>query len=345
MLREMTGEGGEFYSAQDADSDGVEGKYYTFTPAEIIDCLGAERGGRFCRAFDITPGGNFEGKNIPNLLKSGRVYADFSEEKEILREYRKRRAGLHLDDKILTAWNAMAIGALAMLYRACREMRYLEAAERAQAFLTEHLQADGQVFTSFRKGKRTEQGFLDDYAYETAALLELYSSTLEEDYLQKAEEICAEAVRRFSDGHCGGFFLSGATELFMDPKETYDGAVPSGNSMMAYNFVRLYRLTEQDRYRDLAERQLAFLASAAREYPMGHSMFLLAKRLFDAPEKHVTLVWEQPGELEKAKKITPFWGAVTAVRPSKARPLLNGKATVYVCDKTGCRPPSNDIRF
>lgn len=115
--------------------------------------------------------------------------------------------------------------------------------------------------------------------------------------------------------------------------------------MMAYDFVRLYQLTKQEHYRDLAERQLAFLASAAREYPMGHSMFLLAKSLFDAPEKHVTLVWENPGELEKARKITPFWGAVTAVRPSKAYPLLNGKTTVYVCDRRGCRPPSNELQF
>lgn len=345
ILREMTAGDGGFYSAQDADSEGVEGKYYTFTQREVLDCLGKARGMAFAKVFDITPEGNFEGSNIPNLLKSGDLQTDFREEKLTLWEYRRQRGKLHLDDKVLTAWNAMAIGALAMLHRLSGEERYLQAATAAQTFLETHLQADGQQYTSFCGGRHSAQGFLDDYAYETAALLELYSATLERDYLDRAERVCAEAVRRFSDGKNGGFCLSETAELFLNPKETYDGAVPSGNSMMAYNFVRLYRLTQREEYRALAEKQLAFLSGPARENPMGHGMFLLAKLLHDAPPKHFTFVWEDPADLERARERMPFWADILAVRPSREYSLKNGRATVYACGPDGCRPPTNEITF
>lgn len=345
ILREMTADGGGFYSAQDADSEGVEGKFYTFTHPEIVSVLGEDRGTRFAQAFDITPEGNFEGKNIPNLLKSGDIPRDFQAEKQTLWQYRKQRGKLHLDNKVLAAWNAMAIGALAMLYRLSGQERYLQAAIAAQAFLETHLQEDGQLYTSFCDGRHSDQGVLDDYAYEIAALLELYSSTLERGYLERAEGVCTEVVRRFTDRENAGFYLSETAELFMNPKETYDGAVPSGNSMMAYNFVRLYRLTQREQYRFLAEKQLAFLSGPAWENPMGHSMFLLAKLLHDAPPEHFTFVWEDPVDLQCARARLPFWADILAVPPSREYPLQDGRATVYACDPNGCRPPTNEIAF
>lgn len=343
ILREMAD--GGFYSAQDADSEGVEGKYYTFTDQEIIDCLGEAQGRRFAQTFDITREGNFEGANIPNLLKCDDLTTDFQEEKQRLREYRRRRGHLHLDDKILTAWNAMAIGALSMLYRVSGERRYLDAAVGAQQFLETHLQADGQLYTSFRDNKHSEQGFLDDYAYEIAALLELYHSTLEHSYLQQAERFCEEAVRRFSDRKNGGFHLSETVELFLNPKETYDGAIPSGNAMMAYNFVRLYQLTERETYREQAERQLSFLSAAAQEQPVGHSMFLLANMIYDAPPRHIRFVWKEPKDLVRVQGKLPFFANVTAEAASAEYPLLHEKATLYACDRQGCRPPTNRIKF
>lgn len=345
ILREMTAEGGAFYSAQDADSEGVEGKFYTFEYQEILECLGQEKGTRFAQAFDITPGGNFEGTNIPNLLKSNRCPADFQEERRALWEYRKQREKLHLDDKVLTAWNAMTIAALSMLYRASGDWQYLRTAERAQKFIMAHLQEHGQFYTSFCGGKHAEHGFLDDYAYEIAALLELYSSTLEQSYLEQAEAFCEEAVKRFIDQECSGFNLSEGTELFMNPKETYDGAIPSGNAMMAYNLVRLYQLTQREQYQLLAERQLEFLSSAAQEYPMGHSMFLLAKLLYEEAPRHITLVWENPVDLQRAREKVPFWANITAVQANSRYPLVNGKATLYICDERGCQMPTNQIVF
>ena len=340
VLREMTSSEGGFYSAQDADSDGVEGKFYTFTLQEVLEALGPERGERFARAFDITGPGNFEGVNIPNLLKSDALSADFRAEKERLLSYRRQRGSLHLDDKILTAWNAMMIAALSMLYRASADEVYLQAARKAQQFLEHNIWEGEQLFTSFRAEKHSEHAFLDDYAYEIAALIELYNSTLEPRWLEQAERLCTAAIQRFQDQKCGGFFLSESTELFLDPKETYDGAIPSGNAVMAYDLVRLYQLTEQEHYRDLAQQQLAFLSVAA-DVPAGHSMFLLAKLLYDLPPKRITFVWEKKAELEDFLKHLPFLANVTAKPPDQSHPLLNGRATWYVCQGQVCLPPAN----
>ena len=146
------------------------------------------------------------------------------------------------------SWNAMMIAALSILYRVSGNEKYLSAAMHAQLFIEQNLSEGLKLYTSWRKGKRSEKGFLDDYAFYTAALTELYHSALNRDYLKKAEQFCMEAVKRFADDKNGGFYLSDSnhTEFFMNPKEFYDGAVPSGNSVMAYNFIRLYQLMENE---------------------------------------------------------------------------------------------------
>ncbi len=342
VLREMTSPDGGFYSAQDADSDGVEGKYYTFTLDEILNVLG-EQGKLFAQTFDINAGGNFEGVNIPNLLKSGDLESDFSAEKLKLYDYRKQRTSLHLDDKILLSWNAMMIAAMAMLYRVSHEEQYLKAAQEAQQFLEQNLCEGLQLYTSFRDGKRSDKAFLDDDAYYVSALLELYNSTLDSNYLDKAKAFCHEAVKRFTDEN-GGFFLCEAdnSELFMNPKETYDGAIPSGNSVMAYNFVRLYQLTEDEKYKELAEKQFAFLFAQAAEYPAGHSLFLLAKLLYENPPEHIIIVLKDETDLPDLREKLPFIVNVSVVRESNKYHLLNGKTTYYVCRGHMCLPPANE---
>lgn len=260
VLREMTSPQGGFYSAQDADSDGVEGKYYTFTLDEIVNVFGKERGASFANAFDITEGGNFDGVNIPNLLKSGDPDSDFTEEIRVLYDYRKSRTSLHIDDKILLSWNSMMIAALAMLYRVSQNEKYLNAALRVQRFIEENMCAGLKLYTSWRGGIRSDGSVLDDYSFYIAALIELYNSTLDKIYLEKAENFCGETAKRFCDNKNGGFYLSSSdnTELFMNPKEIYDGAIPSGNSVMAYNLVRLYQLTENAEYSALGEAEGAF---------------------------------------------------------------------------------------
>lgn len=289
VLREMTSTEGGFYSAQDADSEGVEGKYYTFSLKEILSVLGEEGGRKFAGLFDITEAGNFESGNIPNLLKSNDLTSDLSEEIKKLYNYRKNRMKLRIDDKILVSWNSMMISALSILYRISGNEKYLNSAKKSQKFIENNLCKNKRIYTSFRNGNRSGKSFLDDYAYYISALTELYNSTLNKDYLNKAEFFCSEAVKLFADNKNGGFYLSEINncELFINPKETFDGAVPSGNSIMAYNFVRLYQLTEKDIYRDLIERQNKFMSVSSRNYPAGHCMFLLAKLIYENPPEHI----------------------------------------------------------
>ena len=239
ILNEMTSEDGGFYSAQDADSEGIEGKYYTFSLKEIINILGEENGREFAEVFDITDGGNFEGVNIPNLLKSNNLRAEFQDEIKKLYTYRKNRFKLHLDDKILLSWNSMMIAALSMLYRVTRNKKYLNAAQKSQKFIENNMSDELRLYKSFRDGKCSKHAFLDDYAFYVTALTELYNTTLDKDYLEKAEKFCKETVRMFMDDNNGGFYLceSNSTELFINPKENYDGAIPSGNSVMTYILV------------------------------------------------------------------------------------------------------------
>ncbi len=342
VLREMTSKEGGFYSAQDADSEGVEGKFYTFSLDEILEVLG-DGGQRFAEVFDITANGNFEGVNIPNLLKSNDIESGFSDAKQKLYEYRRQRTSLHLDDKILLSWNAMMIAAMAMLYRISHEGQYLKAAQNAQQFLEQNLCEGLQLYTSFRDGNRSDKAFLDDYAYYVTALMELYNSTLDRGVLEKAKTFCHEAVKRFT-GENGGFFLCEAdnSELFMNPKETHDGATPSGNSVMAYNFVRLYQLTEDEKYRELAEKQIAFLSVQAADYPAGHSLFMLAKLLYENSPEHIIIVLKEESDLSGLVEKLPFLANVSVMQESEEYRLLNGKTTYYVCRGHMCLPPVNE---
>lgn len=341
ILREMTSADGGFYSAQDADSEGVEGKYYTFTLDEIVDVLGD--GKLFAETFDITANGNFEGVNIPNLLKSNDLTSDFSDELKKLYDYRKNRTKLHLDDKILFSWNSMMIVALSMLYRVSHNEKYLNAAVNAQKFIEKNLSDGVQLYTSWRNGAHSDIAFLDDYAYYIVALIELYNSTLDSSYLEKAEKICEEVVRRFLDNENGGFYLSESenTELFLNPKEIYDGAIPSGNSVMACNFVRMYQLTENEKYHEFAEKQLEFLSSQASNYPAGYCMFLIAKMLYENPPEHITVALKNDSDLEEVRRNIPFLANISVVKESKEYPLLNDEITYYVCNNHVCLPPTN----
>ena len=345
ILNEMTYPGGGFYSAQDADSEGVEGKYYTFSLSEITDVLGKEKGKKFAEIFDITENGNFEGMNIPNLLKSSDLKTDYCDEIKKLYDYRKNRFTLHLDDKILLSWNSMMIAALSMLYKVTRNEKYLKAAQNSQEFIEKHLCDGVKLYTSFRDGKHTNHAFLDDYAFYVAALTELYNSTLDENYLEKAEKFCTEAVRRFADHKNGGFYLSepNSTELFINPKETYDGAIPSGNSVMTYNLVRLHQITEKDEYKELLEKQIAFMSAKANEYPSGNSMFLIALMMHENPIPHIAIALKECSDLNQIREKLPYLANISVVTDSTKYPLLNNHTTFYVCKNHNCLPPTNEL--
>lgn len=346
IFREMTNSDGGFYSAQDADSDGEEGKYYLWGYGEVCTVLGEEKGKKFCNYFDITERGNFEGKNIPNLLNGNDFTEDFAAEIQALYQYRKSREKLHLDDKILTAWNSLMICAMSMLYRITGKQCYLAAARHAREYIEKNL-ADGNIlYVSCREKVRSVKGFLDEYAYYTAALLSLYEVTSKNRYLERAQQICNEAERQFADKNGNGYFLCGRENgsLIAKPKETYDGALPSGNSVMAYCLVRLSQITERDHYKQMAERQLAFLSGEAEHYPSGYSLFLTALLLYLHPASKITTVLAEGDNREKIICRFPLYSEIKILdKETDEYKLLNGKTTYYVCENYTCRPPVNSL--
>jgi len=344
ILREMTSPEGGFYSAQDADSEGEEGKYYLFTPDEILRVLGKKEGKAFCHHFDITPSGNFEGKSIPNLLHSDPEDKSFEPFLGQIYTYRKKRHSLHLDDKILTSWNALMIVAFCKLYQVSGKAEYLDAAIRANQFLSENLTDGDTLFVSFRKDKRGVKGFLDDYSAYIFAQLALYGATLDAEYLKKAKRLCREVNRQFRDEENGGYFLYGADSesLILRPKETYDGAIPSGNALMAWNLVHLSQLTGEEVYEQDVQQHLAFLAQEASQYPTGHAMFLLALLNQEYPPPKVTVVSVKDTDISQILLQLPIDAVVTLLKePIDDYPLKNGKTTFYICHGHSCLPPTN----
>ncbi len=346
ILREMTSNEGGFYSSQDADSEGEEGKYYLFTPDEIIKVLGAEDGARFNRHFDVTPSGNFEGKSIPNLLKSDPDDNTFESFLSVLDGYRKQRYSLHRDEKILTSWNSLMIAAMCELYLTSKNEKYLTAAKNADNFIRTNL-CDGEtLYVSFHLGRRGVRGFLDDYASYIFAQLYLYRATLERNYLSFAEELCDKLLTDFSDG-ADGFYLYGndQEELIIRPKETYDGAVPSGNSLMCYNLVRLSILTDKARYKEAAQNQIDFLTSSALLYPTNHAMFLISLLEHGEPPVKITAVQNDFTDAGELVLSLPSDAVIVLLNePTNEFPTKNGKTTYYVCRNHTCLPPINHLK-
>lgn len=318
ILRELTDERGGFYCGQDADSDGVEGKYYVFTPEEIESVLGKEDGQAFCRLYGITVAGNFEGKNIPNRIrytengkKSETERATDLEEGEkdclgqtawikALYEYRLRRTKLSKDDKILLSWNAWTILAFARAGAVLKEDNYLEAAKRAQRFIETHMTGeDNRLYLRYRDGETAHKGQLEDYAVYVLALLELYGTTFQTEYLGNAILRAQQMVAFFEDSEAGGYYISAsdAGRLIARPKEIYDGAIPSGNSAAAMALQRLALLTGENRWQEAAGRQLGFCAGEIQEYPAGYSYALLA--MADAVYPHKELVCAVSGRMSE----------------------------------------------
>ena len=363
VLRELSGPQGGFCCGQDADSDGVEGKYYALTPDELAQALGGVDGLRFCQWYGITPEGNFEGKSIPNLLGQSQFDQD-PEDMAALREqmyaYRLSRTALHRDDKVLTAWNGLAMAALARAGLVLDEPRYLDAARQTAEFLAEKLTtSDGRLLARWRDGDAAHPGKLDDYAFLAYGLLELYSATFDASYLTRAVGLADCLLKLFFDGERGGFYpyASNGEQLLTRTKEAYDGAMPSGNSIAALVLFRLSRLTGEMRWREAADLQLSWLAGAAEGYPAGHSFAMLAclEELWPTAELVIT-AQKPPEELRGFLREAPRLGLTVLVKTqenagtlaalapfTKDYPIPAQGAQYYLCQGGACAQPVDSI--
>ena len=304
MLRELSGVSGGFCCGEDADSDGTEGRYYVFTPREILSVLGSKDGEEFCRLYNITEKGNFEGSSIPNRIgKREKGWGQDDVRLNQLDAYRKGRAGLHRDDKILLSWNAWAMTALAQAGFLLKEPRYMDAAVQTQRFIEENMtDQNNRLFLRYRDGEAAHTGQLEDYAVYALSLLELYRLTLDVSYLKQAIYRAKQMIGLFEDRENGGYFINAADaeQLIARPKETYDGAIPSGNSVAAMVLERLAGLTAETFWRDAADRQRRFLAGQAAAYPAGHCFALLAMSQMLYPHKELICAGKSvPEELKE----------------------------------------------
>jgi hypothetical protein len=376
ILRDMTDPAGGFYSAEDADSEGVEGKFYVWTPEEIRAVLGPEDGELFCSLYDITPEGNFEGHSIPNLIQEtpeefarrrNIPLAQLEEKIERLRQklfaYREQRVHPHKDDKILTSWNGLMIAALAKAGRVLKMREYTQAAEKAADFVLNHLRRDdGRLLARYRDGEAKYPGYLDDYAFFVWGLIELYEATFELRYLKLALELNEETLRLFWDDENGGFFFYGhdSEQLFSRIKEIYDGAIPSGNSVEALNLFRLSRFTGRKDLEQRAEEQLQAFAGTVSGYPAGYAMFMMAVSFYFGPSQEIVVAGSKEREdtkemLETAQRAF-LPNAVLIFHPAdddraevqKLLPVtagkdtVSGRAAVYICENFACQAPSTE---
>ncbi len=346
LLREMRSKEGGFFCAQDADSDGEEGRYYLFTPEETVTVLGRDAGEAFNACFDITKEGSFLGKSIPNLLKHPRESERFASEKQALMAYRKKRARLRTDDKQLTFWNALAITGMCALFRVSRKPEYLRAAVQAYGFVQRYLKRSEVLFASFRDGKTGSRAFLDDHAGLALAELSLYDATLDQTYLDAAARRAQIAIDAFFDRQAGGFFFSGSENetLLIRSKESYDGAVPSGNSIMTYVLTRLSVLAPDRIPKALLEKQMAYMKHRAASAPMGVSMFLIALSDYEQPPVKVVAVHAQEDAGELSALVPLGANVLIRAHETSAYPLLHGKKTYYVCRGVSCLPPTNELK-
>ncbi|MCL2433032.1 MAG: thioredoxin domain-containing protein [Clostridia bacterium] len=344
VLKEMTGPQGQFYSAQDADQNGEEGGYYTFMPGELLRLLG-EDGTAFNRFYGITPQGNMEsGKSVPNLLANVARDDRMAHLRPKVYEYRKDRMPLPRDEKILTAWNALMIAALAGAGRAFADERYTRAARNAVRFIETECITDKTLYVSYHHNRNGQPGFLDDYAFMCYAYLCLYEAVFENEWLQKAAAMADQAVALFHDAENGGFYMYGDTheKLILRPKETDDGAMPCGNSVMALCLCKLARLTSRPDLEALADSQMQFMAQASASYPAGHAFYLLAALWRQRPPTEIVCVLKEPGDLDLWKPRLPQDALITVLNgPAENYALLRGQTTFYICEDHVCRPPTN----
>jgi hypothetical protein len=370
VLRDLRHPGGGFYCAEDADSasdaarpgEKGEGAFYIWSHGELEALLGKEQAAWFARIFGCRAGGNvdndpqgeFTGRNILSLTEPLPTadQARFEACQRILLDARCRRPRPHLDDKILTSWNAMMISALAHGAQALEAVdpesaaRYREAALGAWRFVMENLcdVAAKTVYRRWREGERAVDGFLDDYAALLQAHLDLYETTFETSFLDMARWLAGVMLERFEDAASGGLFSSAqASDLVLRLKEDYDGAEPAGNSVAAGALLRLAAYTRDEAYRDAGLRVVSGFASRLNDQPLTLPQMLCAWMFELAPKRQIVIAGPAPEPFLREIRRRFLPSTLVFVNPAEgefaAMTLVDGQTAAYVCENYACRLP------
>ncbi|RME41959.1 MAG: thioredoxin domain-containing protein [Planctomycetota bacterium] len=379
VLRDMRSPEGAFYSSQDADSDGYEGKYYIWTVEQVEDVLGKEEAKLFCAYYDVTERGNwFENRgHAPagpkNILHVPKPPAEFArlhgmDEQSLRKKVRSWRAKMLAarakrvppgkDDKVLTAWNGLMIASLAKGGRVLDEPRYTQAAARAAEFVLKHLRKDGRLLRTYRAGKSRLTAYLNDYAFFVEGLINLYEATFDRRWLEEARALTDTCIRYYYDEENGGFFFtaSDGEQLAARSKNPRDGAIPSGNSVQAMNLLRLAVHLGRKDYREKAESIFGLLAGQARQSPATFERLLCAVDFYYDRVREIAIIGDPEAADTKALIRTVYArylpNKVVAGAPDRVEdpdlPLLvgkrkmGGKATAYVCEQYRCKLPVTD---
>jgi len=359
VLRDMACPEGGFYSAWDADTNGVEGDYYTWTAAEVAAVLGAESADLCCKLFGISDRGNFEGRTILHLPKTleeranrektdpDQLASNLEKWRLELRSARESRNRPLRDEKILTSWNGLMIAALARGYAVTGDSRYLRAAFAAAGFIRNRMQTgDGRLLRSWYRGTAAVHGFLEDYAFYTWGLLELYEATLTVDFLTEANRVAVLMLRLFRDEDNYGFFetAADATDILVRKKSRHDGVTPSGNAIAAMSLLKLGRILGDDPMTEEGRGILrAFMGSVA-ENPIAALQFLSALDYLNAPEVDVTItgVPDCPEATGMLRAVRQRFIRGLVLRTSAGDGTVTAEA--HVCAKGTCRLPVSSVR-
>ena len=356
VLREMRHEDGGFYSSQDADSEGVEGKFYVWSADEIRAALG-EEADTFMRIYGVSDEGNWEGHNILNLRLAEALDARMAEARTKLYELRSKRIWPGLDDKVLTSWNGLMLAAVAEAGQTLGRPDYIDAAKYNADFLHRTMRRDsGRLFRTWKAGSDAKyNAYLEDYAYLADGLLALYEATFETRWVDWARELAELMLTHFRDEKNGGFFDTSDDheQLIHRPKDLQDNAVPSGNSMAASVLTRLSLLTGNGDYWQIAEQSTATMSKFMGQYPSGFGQWLNVASFMLGEPIEVALIGndeEVAPLLEVIRNGYRPCQVVAAGREGEEaslpllanRPRVDGQATAYVCRQFVCQAPVTD---
>jgi len=353
LLRDLRDAGGGLHSSEDADSEGEEGRFYVFTPAQVEAALGPADGARFCAAFGVTPEGNFEhGASVLHRFDALAQLDDATLEPLRLRllAHRDQRVRPAKDDKVLAAWNGLALSALAKAHQVLGEPRYLEAATALAGFLRRDLWRDGTLLRTWRRGHGHTPGFLEDYGAVAGGLVDLYEAGFDAASLRWAGELGEALLARFQDPE-GGFFATeaGAADLLLRSKPFYDGALPSGNTLAAGALLRLATHLDRPAFKAAALGALRAAAPLLERAPTAFCGLLGVLDRALAPETEVVIAGdpEDPRTRALVSQAQRAWlphGALSLVAADPTLPLHEGRESAYppaayVCRDRLCLAP------